>query len=381
MERTTKQASKDTIIPEEVKTATDESKEEAEATADESKEESEEQVEAAEVPDENEIEQKAIDKMIREDLDKAKKMLKTARQRVQGEEDLEELEAASNELHNIILALEIMFELIKSEGSQKQKKEYNILMKLTFNLQMDCLHSISWIQAEQGLDLWDCQDEKKYWPWRRTIRKYIKYFPEDMTTESLIQEYMRDCKEREAIQEKIQGCESAEEALMKIDSIFDRNEEFRREEERLKIYTNCREDPCYGSYFEKENAKKLLSFIRKVENYNKVRRDEGIKQHYHLGRRFKIKFLSKLSQRSARDVVLNAASWEDMTMKTYKKGLKNILERFPDYPKEWFVAPRGNEEENEENEQGYETDEEICDDDDDYDEGEEQEATDQDYDF
>ena len=42
MERTTKQASKDTIIPEEVKTATDESKEEAEATADESKEESEE---------------------------------------------------------------------------------------------------------------------------------------------------------------------------------------------------------------------------------------------------------------------------------------------------------------------------------------------------
>lgn len=213
----------------EAEAATKESKDEAEATANESKEEPvEEQVEAKEPDGGNEVEQKAVDEIITVELDKAKKLFKTARRRVEKTDKLFLLEAASDDLDKVTSILESMFELINKEGSQKQKKVFNILMKLTYACQMDCLQQINWIQADEGKDLWDCKGEEDYWNWKKTILKYQRYFPEEITVQALIQEYMKDSKDRDIIKEKIEECKTVEEALMKIELII---RVFREEEE------------------------------------------------------------------------------------------------------------------------------------------------------
>lgn len=383
MEGTTEPRSTDIIIPEEAGEAAhyDESKEESKAASEERKEPNEEeQVEAAEPseePDENEVGRKEIDKMIREDLDKAKKLLKDARRKIGKTDQLCLLLVGSDDLDKVTSKLERMFELVNTEGSQRQKREFNILMKVTFDSQMSCLNEISWIQADEGTDKWNCREEKKYWSWRRTIKKYLKYFPEEMTVKTLIEDYMEDSKDRENIKEKIEGCKGVEEALKKIDSIYDKQEEFRKEEERLKIHTICKERPSYGSYHERENAKTILDYVRKVEKYNKMRDEEN---QYHLGRRFQLKFLSKLSHKNGTEIVQSLAALKDPTMKTYKEGLKNIMKRFPSYLEEWLIPPKREEKEDEEDdEQGYQTDDETCSDDDE--EEEDHHEFDNDYDF
>ena len=338
-------------------------------------------VEAAEPikdPDENEADEEQKKDKIRENLDHAKKLLKIARRREEGGKDqLCFLEACADEFHETISALESMFEEVNEVGSIEQKREFNILMKIAQNFRMECLHKISWL-LEERMKKWNYQ-EKKYFKWKKSILKYLRHFPEDITVQTLIEDYMEDSKEGETIKEKIEGCESVKEALKKIDSIYDRAEAFRVEEEKMKIPGICREHPCYESFFEKENAKTILKFVLKVEAYNK-KRDESSK--YHLGRRFQLKFLSKLSDRSARDIVLNGVSLEDTTMKTYKEGLENILKRFPDYPKEWFVNPRErNETDEEEDEKGYETDEEVATEDDEEGSAESADSCDSDYDY
>ena len=352
-------------------------KEQAEELKDESKEVTAEEEEGREqvaedevqVQDEEEVnkveEQSETGKKIRAHLDHAKRMLEEARRKVEGRDQLCYLETGLVELNGIIHALEEMFAKVNEEGSEDQKKKFNILLKLALKLQMDCLNKITWIQENEGMRhlplaktwKWNCK-EKRYWRWRKAILKYLRYFPGELTISSLIEDYMKDCKARIVIKEKIEECESVEEALKKIDSIYDKHEAFRVEEEKMKIPGVCRENPSYGSYYEKENAKTLLAYVMKVEAYNEKRDgDESIK--YHLGIRFKLKFLSKLSERSGKEIVQNGDSMADRTMKTYKQGLINILKRFPDYLEEYFEPQRVGDLD-EDKEQGYQTDEEVC---------------------